>query len=74
MTDISFGPSARPVRPGRRAISGSIVLKRLPASRIKARPAVTLAQLRGQLRLDSGPREFASGFVDFLLGRVTRQF
>jgi len=68
MTDISFGPSARPVRPGRRAISGSIVLKRLPASRIKARPAAF-----GQLRLDSGPREFASGFVDFLLGRGARQ-
>jgi hypothetical protein len=31
------------------------------------------AQLRGQLaRMGSSQQEFAGGFVDFLLGRVTR--
>ena len=34
---------------------------------------VVPAQLRGQLaRIGSSQQEFAGGFVDFLLGRVTR--
>jgi hypothetical protein len=72
MTDISFGPSTRAIRSGKRGISGSIVLKRFPAARFGGRPAVALAQLRGQL----GParREFTGSFVDFLLGRGPRQF
>ena len=74
MTDISLGPSARPIRPGRRAITGSIVLKRFPAPRFEGRPAIAFAGMRGQLRLAQARREFPSGLVDFLLGRGPRHF
>jgi hypothetical protein len=76
MTDISLGQSARPTRLGRTTITGAIGLDRFPAPRVRGR--YSLGELRKQLddmRAGRGTpekREFATGFVDFLLGRGAR--
>jgi hypothetical protein len=66
MTAISLGQSARPGRLGIRAIT---------AIKVGRIPIVGSAQLREQFEMGniaSRPQEFASGFVDFLLGRGAR--
>ena len=72
MTAISLGQSARPGRLGIKAIT-AIKVGRI--SRESGRYLVGSAQLREQLEMgniSSRPQEFASGFVDFLLGRGAR--
>jgi hypothetical protein len=76
MTDISLGQSARPTQLGRTAVTGAIGLVRFPAPRVKGRYSIDLGELRKQLdnvgRATWARREFAGGFVDFLLGRGAR--
>jgi len=71
MTAISLGQPARPSRA--RAITAAIKVGRLP--RDSGRYLVGSVQLREQFEMGnvtSRPQEFASGFVDFLLGRGAR--
>jgi hypothetical protein len=78
MTDISLGQSARPTRRGRAAITGAVGLDRFPAPRVNGRYSMDLGELRKRFddvrlgRVASARREFATGFVDFLLGRGAR--
>ncbi len=68
MTAISLGHAARPSRLGRTAITAAIKVARGGYS-------VGPAQVREQFEVSnvaSRPQEFASGFVDFLLGRGVR--
>jgi hypothetical protein len=70
MTAISLGQPARASRLGVRA---AIKVGRLP--RDSGRYLVGSVQLREQFEIGnvtSRPQEFASGFVDFLLGRGAR--
>jgi len=72
MTAISWGQAARLSRSGRTAMSGANKHRRSSGQHSKYLVVVP-AQLRGQLaRIGSSQQEFAGGFVDFLLGRVTR--
>ena len=68
MTAISLGHVSRP---GKTAMTGAIKAGRF--SRGNGR-LIGPAQLREQLARfgSSRPQEFAGGFVDFLLGRITR--
>ena len=71
MTAISWGQAARLNRSSRPAITGTNRHRRSSGQHSKYR--IVPAQLRGQLaRMGSAQQEFAGGFVDFLLGRVTR--
>lgn len=77
MTDISLGPSTRPIRLGRTTVVGAVALDRFPGPRGKGRRSIDLARLRRQRddvgRVSLARRALASGFVDFLLGRGARQ-
>jgi len=68
MTAISLGYVSRP---GRTAMTGAIKAYRF--SRGNGR-MIGPVQLRGRLArfASSRPQESAGGFVDFLLGRITR--
>jgi hypothetical protein len=68
MTAISLERPARPSQLGMRGITAAVKLRRLPRS--SGRYLVGSVQLRGSVA--SRPQEFASGFVDFLLGRGAR--
>jgi len=73
MTAISLGHAARPDRLGRTAVTAAIKVGRLTGA--SGRYSVGPAQIRepfGVRDVASRPREFASGFVDFLLGRGAR--
>jgi hypothetical protein len=73
MTAISLGQAARPSRLGKTAISAAIKVGRL--TRDSRRYVVGPAQAREQFEVGnviSRSQEFAGGFVDFLLGRGTR--
>ena len=73
MTEISLGHAARPSRLGRTAITAAIKVGRL--TRARGGYSVSPAQVREQFEVRnvaSRPQEFASGFVDFLLGRGVR--
>ena len=73
MTAISLGQPARPSRVGVRAITAAIKVGRLPKD--SGRYLVGSVLLREQFEMGnvtSRPQEFASGFVDFLLGRGAR--
>jgi hypothetical protein len=71
MTAISWGQAARLSRSGRTVITGANQHRRSSGQHSKYR--IVPAQLRGQLaRMGGSQQEFAGGFVDFLLGRVTR--
>jgi hypothetical protein len=72
MTAISLGQAARPSRLGKTAISAAIKVGQTRDSR---RYVVGPAQAREQFEVGnviSRSQEFAGGFVDFLLGRGTR--
>jgi hypothetical protein len=73
MTAISLGQATRPSRLGRTAIAAAIEVGRL--TRDNGRYFVGRARVREQFEVGnvtSRPREFAGGFVDFLLGRGAR--
>ena len=73
MTTISLGQATRPSGLGMRAITAAIKGDRLPTD--GGRYLVGSVQLREQFEMGnvtSRPQEFASGFVDFLLGRGAR--
>jgi hypothetical protein len=73
MTAISLGHAARPSRLGRTAVTAAIKVGRL--TRASGGYAVGPAEVREQFEVRnvaSRPQEFASGFVDFLLGRGVR--
>ena len=71
MTAISWGQATRLGRSGRTAVTGANKHRR--SSGQHSRYLIVPVQLRGQLaRMGSSQQEFAGGFVDFLLGRVTR--
>jgi hypothetical protein len=73
MTAISLERPARPSRFDMRGITAAIKLRRLPTN--SGRYLVGSVQLREQFErgnVASRPQEFASGFVDFLLGRGAR--
>jgi hypothetical protein len=78
MTDISLPYSARPTRRGRTSSTGAIGLRRFAHPRTDGRYSIDIGKLRKKLddsragRLASVRREFATGFVDFLLGRGAR--
>jgi hypothetical protein len=75
MTDSSLGQSARPTRLGRTVITGAVGLDRFPGTRVKGRYSIDLGELRRRFEdvgRTSARREFATGFVDFLLGRGAR--
>ena len=66
MTAISLGQAARRSRLNRTATTAAINVGRF------SRGLISPTQLRGQFevaKITSRPQEFASGFVDFLLGR-----
>jgi hypothetical protein len=70
MTAISLGQAARPSRLGMRAITAAIKVGRL--SRDTRRYLAGPVQSRDKFEMGnvtSRSQEFASGFVDFLLGR-----
>ena len=70
MTAISLGHAARRNRLGKTATTAAIKVGRF--SRDSGRYLMGQAQLRAQLdvgHVASRSREFAGGFVDFLLGR-----
>jgi hypothetical protein len=74
MTAISLGQAARPSRLGRTAIAAAIKVGRL--TKASGRHFVGPVRAREQFEVgnvSSRPREFAGGFVDFLLGRGARQ-
>ena len=68
MTAVSLGQAARPGRLGRRAIAAAIKVGRLT----RESGGYFVAPVRVREQFTSRPREFAGGFVDFLLGRVAR--
>jgi hypothetical protein len=71
MTAISWGQATRLGRSGRTAITSANKHRRSSGQHSKY--LTVPARLRGQLaRMGSSQQEFAGGFVDFLLGRVTR--
>jgi hypothetical protein len=73
MTAVSLGQAARPSRLGRTAIAAAIKVGRL--TRASGRHSVGAVRAREQFQVGnvgSRPREFAGGFVDFLLGRGAR--
>jgi hypothetical protein len=75
MTDSLLGQSARPTRLGRAVITGANGLDRFAGARVKGRYSIDLGELRRRLEnvgRTSASREFATGFVDFLLGRGAR--
>ena len=70
ITSISLGQAARRGRLARTATTAAIDVGRF--SRDKGRDLIDPARLRDRLavgKVTSRPREFAGGFVDFLLGR-----
>jgi hypothetical protein len=72
MTAISLGQAARPSRLGRTAITA---IKVGQLTRESGGHFFGPAQMREQFEVSnvpSRPQEFASGFVDFLLGRGAR--
>jgi hypothetical protein len=68
MTAISLGHAARPDRLGRTAVTAAIKVGRLAT----ASGRYSVGEPFGVRNAASRPREFASGFVDFLLGRGAR--
>jgi hypothetical protein len=73
MTAILLQRPARPNRLGMIGITAAIKIPRLLKN--SGRYLVGSLQLRGQFErgnVASRPQEFASGFVDFLMGRAAR--
>jgi hypothetical protein len=73
MTAVSLGQAARPSRLGRTAIAAAVKVGRL--TKTSGRHFVGPVRAREQFQMGnvgSRPREFAGGFIDFLLGRGTR--
>jgi hypothetical protein len=68
MTAISLGQAARLTRLGRMTITGAVKVDR--SSRDNGRYLIGQEQRVGSV--SSRQQEFASGFVDFLLGRSVR--
>jgi hypothetical protein len=71
MTELSIGPTARPIRPGSATISGIVAHGRAAAHSSKRHPGVGRVPARDSARHPALPRRaFTCGFVDFLLGRT----
>ncbi len=72
MSDISMGQSARPFRFYARNGRPKAKLHHFPARKKDGRPATAGTHASEQLSFMSVKREYASCFVDFLLGRGSR--
>jgi hypothetical protein len=72
MSDISLGQSARLFRLQGKNARAKAKLRHLPARREGDRPALARADATEKLRFVTMEREYASCFVDFLLGRGSR--
>jgi hypothetical protein len=69
MTDISLPYSVRPVRRGRTTAARPVERRRNSIDPERSRAGIDGMRVGG---LASARREFATGFVDFLLGRGAR--